>query len=348
MSRLQSEFLRDTGAIGESKKESVKAWDASQKQSALQEFDGDISARNATLPPELEKLFQNGKLLLQSGELQLARRVFLALLQKQPEYEPAHHGLLQALHAMGDLPAAFSHLKARVESQPSFSSYFDLAEHFYHAGDNENAEKVYAEALRYPHVEGPALFCIYKNLGNIALLKRDFAGAEEQYSKAYTLNDRSDVLLVNFGSLAIQRGQIDRALTCYRRALELNSANAKAWIGLAVLHREFGDYELSWANVERAMDFEPGNTTAAKLIAEWGLKDNEVEKTIRLLRNYLEIQPRDAFLHMMLGKYLYLVGQSLAALDHLQTAVQLDSQLQDADSLLAVVEAEVSKAGMAR
>lgn len=346
MSRLESDRLRAPSVSKKSEKQKVKSWDASQKQAALQEFDESFISESQSLSSDLQKLFENAKLLLRSGEYHLAKRVFLAVLQKQPSFDPAHHGLLQSLHALGDQTAVVNHLENRVEAYPSFSSFFDLAEYFYHCGENDKAEELYAEALQYPHVEGSALFSIYKNLGNLALQRRDFAAAEEQYSKAFTLDDRSDVLLVNFGSLAIQRGQIERALSCYRQAIELNPSNPKAWIGLAVLHREFGDYELSWANVERALDFEPGNPTAAKLIAEWGLKDNEFEKTIRLLQNYLEVQSGDAFQHMILGKYLYFAGRMQAAAEHLGTACELDPNLEEAKSIQAIINEEITKAGL--
>jgi hypothetical protein len=33
--------------------------------------------------------------------------------------------------------------------------------------------------------------------------------------------------------------------------------NDKAWVGLAMIHRQFGDLELAWANVEKLSIFSP-------------------------------------------------------------------------------------------
>ena len=66
----------------------------------------------------------------------------------------------------------------------------------------------------------------------------------------------------------------------FRRAVELNDSNDKAWVGLGLIHREFSDVELSWANIEKALDINPKNESAIRLVAEWAQKDNENEKAI--------------------------------------------------------------------
>jgi Tfp pilus assembly protein PilF len=115
----------------------------------------------------------------------------------------------------------------------------------------------------------------------------DFEGAEDYYNKAYTLNPDSDTLLVNFGTLEVQRQDYDKSLYCFRQAVEVNKRNDKAWVGLAMVHAQFGDQELAWANLETALDINPKNRTAVHLLANWGLRDGRFAQSVSVLQSYL-------------------------------------------------------------
>lgn len=347
MSRLESNRndVREKEQIKQS--ESKASWSMLEKEQAIQAFEEADRPQAKPLPPDLKELFDNAKVLMNSGEFQLAKRVFLTVLQKEPNFDDAYDYLTDCLYQLGEFDSAQNYLKIRTEIHPSFKSYFAYADDFYHRGEIDAAEKNYQLALKYPHIEGAALFEIYKNLGNIGMQKRDLSFAEENYSRAYTLNDKSDVLLVNFGSLAIHRGQLDRAVSCLREAVQLNPKNAKAWIGLGMVHREFGDYELSWANLEKALDYDPANGTAAKLVSEWGMKDNEIERAIRLLTQYSMHKPNDAFNEMMLAKYYYLIGRLKMAKRHIDQAYDVDPKLADIESLRDIINEDCRRAGKA-
>ena len=70
--------------------------------------------------------------------------------------------------------------------------------------------------------------------------------------------------MVNYGTLEIQRDNLEAAVERFRKAVQLNEANDRAWVGLALVHRHMGDLELSRANIERALDINPKNKTAKK------------------------------------------------------------------------------------
>lgn len=347
MSRLESRPVSEVDKKQIESKEELKTWNAFDKQIALKAFDNDLSQVDPVkLDQQLDGLFQNAKALMQAGEHQLAKRVFLGLIQKEPRFDPAYEALIQCFYSLGEVDKILEYLEIRTQVYPSFSSYFALAEELFGRNQADNAEICYFEALKYPHIESPALFNLYKNLGSIALRKKDYSAAEESYSKAYTIDDQNDILLVNFGSLAIHRGQLDRAVTCFRQAVELNHRNPKAWVGLGMIHREFGDYELSWANIEKALDFDPSNETAAKLVADWGLKDNEIERTLRLLTSYAKHRPNDAFNEMVIAKYYYLIGNIGDAKLHIDNAIELNSDLEDVKDLYAIISEEHERIGL--
>ncbi len=143
------------------------------------------------------------------------------------------------------------------------------------------------EAVLIAPGEAPELFNIFKTLGNIFVRRGDFDSAEDSYNKAYRMSPESDVLLVNLGTLCIQRSNWDEAVTRFRSALQINNSNDKAWVGLAIGHRMKGDLELSWGNLEAALEYNPLNEVALTLALDWGPQDGKSSRVHELLRSFL-------------------------------------------------------------
>ena len=89
------------------------------------------------------------------------------------------------------------------------------------------------------------------------------------------------------------KAEWERALKYFRKAININSENEKAWIGLALVHREFGDMELSWANIIRALDIAPDNLISIKLAIEWAYRDNKVVEISRRIESFLDYNPQN-------------------------------------------------------
>jgi tetratricopeptide (TPR) repeat protein len=100
--------------------------------------------------------------------------------------------------------------------------------------------------------------------------------------------------------LEVQRQDFDKSLYCFRQAVEVNKKNDKAWVGLAMVHAQFGDHELAWANLETAIDINPSNRTAVHLLANWGLRDRRLGQSIEVLENYLSQVEFDEDLSLVL------------------------------------------------
>lgn len=143
------------------------------------------------------------------------------------------------------------------------------------------------EALMISPGETPELFEIFKTIGNIFVRRGDYELAEDSYFKAHRIQPGSDVLLVNLGTLCIQRGSWDESIQHFRSALEISNGNDKAWVGLAIGHRMKGDFELAWGNLEAALGFNPLNEVALTLALDWGPADGRESRVLELLRAFL-------------------------------------------------------------
>lgn len=232
-------------------------------------------------------LMMNAKVLLSHGEYQLA----LNLLRQACNLNSKHPEVLRTMGLVLEKLAKWSEAKiVYVELDRQFHNFkysYRKAHCHYMLNEDESALNGYYEALSHLQDEEEDLFELYKNMGNIFVRRRDFEAAEESYNKAYTINSQSDILLINFGTLEVQREDFDKALFCFRKAIELNAHNDKAWIGLALVHNHFGDKELAWGNLIKALDIDAFNRTAILLMGHWGFTEEKIKISIEHHKKFL-------------------------------------------------------------
>lgn len=167
-----------------------------------------------------------------------------------------------------------------LKSENGFEVLEALSISLYHLGQWSRCAHVSRQALMLGEGFRDQRFQLLKFLGNSLIRLGDFAGAREAYEKAFLLYPGSDALQVNFGTLAIQENDWHQAIECFRQALFLNPDNDCAWVGLGLCHRTYGDLELAFANVERALDQNKTNETALSLLLDWCRDQNDFRRVI--------------------------------------------------------------------
>lgn len=226
------------------------------------------------------------------------------------------------------------------KSERAAWAFFDLGHLLYSKGRDEEAMSQFEQALQFTHGDPDLLFEIYKTIGNIFVKEGDYDAAEENYNRAFAMNSNSDVLLVNYGTLEIQRGHLNEAADRFRQAVHINMSNDKAWVGLALTHRQFGDFDLSWANLDRALDINIGNTTALDLAIEWGARDYRLAPVVDRLYGYLSKAPKDANRRLALAKLLLLSGRLQEALDAINL---LEKTTESSQQLYQLIQNEIKR-----
>jgi len=232
-------------------------------------------------------LLVNAKVLTDHKEFNLALNLLRQacnLNSKHPEVLKNLGLALENLSKWSEAKIVYSELYRQFNN---FIYAYKKAHCHYMMNEDESALTCYYEALSHLQAEESDLFELYKNMGNIFVRRRDFDAAEESYNKAYTINAESDVLLINFGTLEVQREDFDKALFCFRKAIEVNHNNDKAWIGLALVHNHFGDRELAWGNLIKALDIDAYNRTAILLMGHWGMSEEKIKISLQYHRDFL-------------------------------------------------------------
>ncbi len=126
-----------------------------------------------------------------------------------------------------------------------------------------------------------------KLLVKIYLEENDFEGAQEVITNSI-LSESDDFLLWAQGIIYLNADRKDKALDYFRKAVQLNKNNDQAWVSLGMMHKEMGDESLSIANIEKAIDLNPYNTSALKLLTNSTVRNSDkMESAFEHLRYYL-------------------------------------------------------------
>lgn len=291
----------------------------------------------------IEMLMKNARILTTAHDHRLALNLLRNILIRRADHPEALALMGTCLRETGRYEEALKCFRALVKTNRRQDGQVLLAETYYMTERDEMSLAAYREVLKGVVEDRSKLFEIYKNIGNIHVRAGDFEAAEEYYDKAYTINPNSDVLMVNYGTLEIQREAVADAVARFRRAVEINPDNDKAWVGLALVHRQMGDHELAWANVERALDINRRNRTAIRLVVDWGLIDQRFNYAIEKLQEYLEVDGEDAEMSFTLVKIFTHIGRFAEARLELERVLALDPAIQGADNLRLLLDRELEK-----
>lgn len=144
----------------------------------------------------LRKSTAAGDYLLRIGEVPSARSIFASLLQDDPDYVPAHRGMIRASAALRTIPATLAEYRAKLAAKP---------------GD---PTLLYATGLTLTYLDGKSPLLEARGLIQRAILKN---GQVEYFHQ--TLGYIEEVLETVHG----ERGRLEAALDSYQRARFLNS-----------------------------------------------------------------------------------------------------------------------------
>ena len=285
---------------------------------------------------------KNASILMEAGESRLAFNILRNVLIRRPDHPDALRGMGSSLRDAGRFDEALKCFRALYKVTRDTGAQILVAETLYLCERDEMALCAYREVMKKGGADSAQFFEIYKNVGNIHVRAGDFESAEEYYDKAYTISPESDILLVNYGTLEIQRGAWDAAVQRFRQAVAANLRNDRAWVGLAMVHQAMGDLELAKGNVEQALDINPANRTALKLAVEWSLRDFDPSPALRRLETYVSGSGgEDAEMCFIFAKLLVQAGRLAQARIELERVLALDPGIEGGDALARVLDREL-------
>lgn len=177
-------------------------------------------------------------------------------------------------------------LRKLVEERPFFQDVLELARYEFESQSYTECLHVIDLALAHRGSELQGLNELYRLQGASLIHLGQLEKAEDSLYKALEYPGDVDAVLVNLGTLDIQRKEWESATISFREAIRHNSSNDKAWVGLSLCHRFKGDHELAFGNLELALDIAPCNETALGLLLAW-YGDSKETAIYKRLSHYL-------------------------------------------------------------
>ena len=173
---------------------------------------------------------------------------------------------------------------------------------------------------------------INKELGECYLFMGDLDKAETYYRKAAnSAGDYPDSYL-GLATIAVQRGQLDNALTLYLKAVD-NNGGDKALTGVGLVRMEQGEHDEAMVYFENALGVNPGNNIALNCLVREAYSQNCVDRIVPTLEACLAANPDNEAYRITLAGCLVTLGRQEQAKDHLQSVLATNPASQKARDL---------------
>lgn len=195
--------------------------------------------------------------------------------------------LAQVQTALSDFKGLIKTLEVTAKVSDSSASYLDLMYMLYTQGRLNEALDVgllLQDRELTPIQQKSLVQCLVR----VYIEFNDYEGIRE-LAEQYKAQSEDTLLVWAMGLVHLAEGNKNTALEMCRKSVELNSQNDRAWISLALLHDQMGDRELAMANLERALDVNPENTTGLKLLSQWYTRQaDKTNEVVGKIQYYLD------------------------------------------------------------
>ncbi len=130
-------------------------------------------------------------------------------------------------------------------------------------------------------------------MSQIYIHENDLEGLREMTDLCLKNNSITAQFHYSSSLLCFQTSDELAGLHHLREAVKMDEKFDQAWVALALLHGKMGDSELSRANLEKALDANPTNSTALKHYSKMSVDSGSVDKAVDKISFYLQIHNFD-------------------------------------------------------
>ncbi len=152
----------------------------------------------------------------------------------------------------------------------------------------------------------------------------DAGRLDEAYNALRTalLSGEKPELRLELGEVELRRGQFNGARDAFRRVVEVDPSNDRAWAALGLLAARMGDVASARESLDKALAANPMLFEARVVRAEIALADGQQAAALAHLQRALQVKPDDPWASGWLGAAYLAGGDAGAAVPPLTLAVQ--------------------------
>ncbi|MDX9714665.1 MAG: tetratricopeptide repeat protein [Dissulfurispiraceae bacterium] len=156
---------------------------------------------------------------------------------------------------------------------------------------------------------------------------RSINEAEDALKKAAELSPDSPVIIFNSGQLALAKGEVNKAISLFKEAIEKKPLFVKAYNALGEIHEQLGDIKTAIQYYEQAHNISPGSTERLITLSKLYSNTGSTEKAEILLKDAIANVREDlSTSNHLIGEMLLAKNDNEKALDMLLKAHQKNPQ----------------------
>lgn len=230
---------------------------------------------------EEASILSKARLLLHNQDFLLARNLYSFILKKDIKHPEALKGLGQCLLNLGDTTAARKCFNALIEIHKSVEGLALLGICFIRENKDVNAFETFSKIKDPSNISPDLRFTFYKELGNCLTRLERFNEASNAYNQALSINPRSEVILINLGTLEIQRKRFENATRYFQQAIDFCPSAAKAFCGIGLVAQMCHEDDIADLYLQKTLDIDCQNSVALHQL--YALAKNESDwKKLRI------------------------------------------------------------------
>jgi len=202
------------------------------------------------------------------------------------------------------------------------------------------AAEALEEALREPGIDP---FSLRLAAAQVQLILGHFQDALFHLEQARLVRDDSSRLYSTFGAVLRELGRPLEAEREYRRAVDLDGADASAWFGLARLYFDDERFDMAEGCLQKTLNLRPGALHATTLLDEVRRKQEQTRTLIDEALEVLGSNPDYPDWHHRIAVYYSYAGEYAKAREHLAKALELNPRLAKSAYQLGLLEAQTGR-----
>jgi arylsulfatase A-like enzyme/Flp pilus assembly protein TadD len=189
-----------------------------------------IIKRNPTNVPALSIL---GGIYLYENKLEEAKVCFLEQLKLKPQMDGAHLNLGTVYKKLGNLTLAEKEYRAALVVNPRMTeAVANLSQLLINQNRMKEAKEILENAINNQMEDSD----IYFEAGVLYAMESNFERARYCFTKSVSLNPMNHLALANLGKIAYKQNKYDEAISYYERASRIASSNPEYYATIGSLY----------------------------------------------------------------------------------------------------------------
>ena len=269
--------------------------------------------------PDLPEAHSNmGAILMKQGRTEEAIQFYQKALTIRPQFAQAHFGLANAHVQKGDFKQGIRHYYLALQFKPDYAeAHSNLGSIFLNAGENEKAINHYFAALQIDPVQVQA----YNNLGIALMQEGRIEAAISQFQKALQLKPDFVMAQNNLRRALAIKKEIESEISHLQDIITNDPGNVELHFQLGNLYFRKGDRNRAMQQYKKALQLDPKFLPALNNLALVTAANKEYYKALTVFLDLLNYIPDDADTHYNIACMYSRLNRVNESIDWLKKAI---------------------------